>query len=231
MAEVKVLGRIRKMLEAVDPASPGEEKQLTLSPQLELLIAQGAAPYREIVRTGRAFYVNTTAAVASILPATGLTTAHSLALYNGEPDGGRSYVIDWVACTNVVTTTSVAAQAQLMGLVGQVREAIPTDAGLTIKKANGMGGTVDSKARTILTATALPGTTGLQANWFPIATNGIKPNVVAATTDVGYGCYSQIDGRLILSPGRYFAMATYAQATTETFVCFIGWHEVQLQLG
>src|SRR6185503_9335081 len=112
------------------------------------------------------------------------TTAVGFAIYNGEPDDGRIYVIDRVWAQNVVST-AVACQAQLLALVGQMRETAPTDAmpsgGLI--SLNGMGGR-DTKVRAILTATALPATTGLQGSWLPVGQSAVKPGV---TTTPGYG--------------------------------------------
>jgi hypothetical protein len=135
--DVKVIGRIRKVLEGVDAGAPGDDEQLALTPQLEQLIAMGAAPYGEIVRLGRAFKVGTATAVAAVVAIP--TTAAMLQLYNNEPDGGRSYVIDWIGASGVVKTAA-AGQAQMLACVGQVREAIPTDAALPIVKLNGLGG-------------------------------------------------------------------------------------------
>lgn len=225
-ADVKIQGRIGKSLEGVDAVGPGVDLQdITMNSQLQLLIAQGAAPRQELVRLGRAFITGTTAAIAAVVAIP--STAVLFALYNNAADGGRSLVIDWVAAQNVVST-AVSASAQLLGLVGQVRETAPTDAALTIKKRNGMGsGTNDSSVRTILNATALPATTGLAANWFPIGQVGAKAGAVATP---GYGCYQQLDGDIIVPPGRYFALHVLANVVGETFVGFVGWHEKQLDL-
>lgn len=226
-ADVVILGRIRKLLEGVDAESAGVPgRDFVLTQQLELLTAMGAQPLQEIVRMGRAFWTGTATAVAAVVAIP--TTAVMFALYNGAPDGGRSLVIDWVAAQNAVST-AVATQAQMLGLVGQVRETAPTDAALTIKKRNGMGGgTVDSVVRTILTATALPGTTGIAANWFPIGQNGVKTGVAGTP---GYGMFQQVNGDIIVPPGRYFALHVLASVVGETFQGFVGWHEKQITLG
>jgi hypothetical protein len=225
MQEIRVLGRVRKLLEGIDAESVGNDEQIGITPQLEQLIAAGASPYRELTRMGRAFEVHTAAAIGAVVAIP--TTAQMLALYNNEPDGGRSYVIDWIAATNVVST-AVAAQAQLIANIGQVREAAPTDAALTIKKLNGMGSGNDTKARTILNATALSAAMGLAANWFPIGPSVGKPGSAATP---GYGLWAPVDGRIIVPPGRFFAMHVLANVVGETFLAYMAWHEVQLNLG
>lgn len=226
-ADVAILARIRKLLEAVDAETSGvPARDLVLTQQLELLTAQGAQPLQEVVRTGRAFWTGTATAVPAVVAIP--STAVLFALFNNAPDGGRSLVIDWLAAQNVVST-AVAAQAQMLALVGQVREAPPTDAALTIKKRNGMGGgTNDTVVRTILTATALPATTGVAANWFPVGPNGVKTGVAGTP---GYGMYQQVNGDIIVPPGRYFALHVLANVVGETFQGFVGWHEKQITLG
>lgn len=222
--EVKILGRIRKLLEGIDAGSVGDDEQVTLTGQLEQIVAPGASPYGEIIRLGRSYVINDTAAVAAVVAIP--TTAIGFCIYNGEPDGGRSYVIDWVAAQNVVST-AVVCQAQIIANLGQVREAVPANSAMVPKKLNGSGPGYDTKVLSVLT-TALPATTGLAANWFPIGMSSQKPG--AATTP-GYGCYANVDGRIIVPPGRYFAVHVLANVTGETFVHWIAWHERQMTLG
>src|SRR4249920_2462931 len=158
-------GRVRQVTQGIDAEGVGTEQQFALTSQLEVLVAQAAAPYREIVRMGRAFLAGSQAAVAAVVAIP--TTAQMFAIYNNEPDTGRTYVIDWIAANNIVST-AVSASAVMLANVGQVREAAPTDAmpAGALRKANGLGSGSDTRVRAILTATALPGTTGVAANWF-----------------------------------------------------------------
>lgn len=226
--DVNSIGRVRKLLEAIDASGQNVDEQISLTPQLEQLVALGASPYGEITRVGRAYKAGITTAVAAVVAVP--TTTHMYAIYNNEPDAGRSYIIDWVAAQNVVST-AVAGQAQILVNVGQVREAAPTDAtpAGTLVKLNGMGGgSADTRMRSILTATGLPATTGVAAQWFPWGPSVGKPG--AAGTP-GYGIWAPVDGRIIVPPGRYFAMHVLANVVGETFVAFVGWHERQLILG
>lgn len=225
--DAKVLGRIRKVLEGVDAEGVGiDDEQVTLTAQLEQLVAPGAAPYSEITRMGRAFSIGTTTAVAAVVAIP--TTAVLLALYNNAADGGRSLVIDWVAASGVAKTAA-AGQAQLLGLVGQVREAAPTNSALVAKKLNGYSSSgLDTSALSIVGGTALPGTTGVAANWIPLGPSIGFPGAAATP---GHGLWQPIDGRIIIAPGRYFAMHVLADVVGSTFQGFIGWHEKQLILG
>lgn len=222
-------GRIRKILEAIDAETTGgEPRDVTMTQQLELLVAQGAVPMQEIVRGGRAFWTGTVAAVAAVVAIP--STAVMFALYNNAPDGGRSLIIDWVGASGAAKTAA-AGQQQMLGLIGQVREAVPTAAAITIKKRNGLGmasGQVDTNAVPILSATALPATTGLAANWFPIGPAFGSPGAGATP---GNGAYQKLDGDIIVAPGRYFAMHVLADVVGSTFLQFVGYHEKQILLA
>lgn len=224
-ASVHIRGRIRKLFEGIDAEPVGQEDSFSMTQQFEQLIAQGAAPYREIVKMGRAFFTGTTTAVAAVVAIP--TTAVALALYNNEPDGGRSYVVDWIAASGVAKTAA-AGQCQMLANIGQIREAAPTNANLAIKKANGMGVGNDTRALTIIGGTALPAGTGIAANWFPIGPSFGAPGAAATP---GNGAWVPVDGRFIVPPGRYFAVTVLADVVGSTFQDYISWHEVQLTLG
>jgi hypothetical protein len=225
--DIRIFGRIRKLLEGIDAEVPGgDPRDITLNQQLELIIASGSTPNEELVRIGRAFWTGTTSAIAAVVAIP--TTAITLAIYNNDVDSGRSLIIDWVAASGVAKTAA-AGQQQLLGLIGQLRETAPTDAALTIKKRNGLGtGTTDSRVRTIVGGTALPGTTGLAANWFPLGPSFGSPGAGATP---GNGAYFDVMGNIIVPPGRYFAMHVLADVVGSTYQGFIGWHEKQIALG
>lgn len=219
-------GRVRKLLEAIDIEAEGAERELLLNQQGELLTASGATPYEEIVRVGRSFKAGSTSAVAAVVAIP--TTAVGFAIYNNEPDDGRSYIIDRVWAQNVVST-AVASQAQIIVLVGQEREAAPADAMPTnaLVQLSGMG-RKDTRVRAILAGTALPATTGLAGYWIPVGANGVKPGVAATP---GYGMSAEINGRIIVPPGRYFAIHVLANVVGETFIHGIEFHERRIEMA
>jgi hypothetical protein len=227
-SQISIMARVRKILEGIDQSSPDQAVQVTVNDQLELIVASGASPQGEITRVGRAFKNGTQTAVAGVVAIP--TTAVGFAIYNNEPDGGRSYIIDRVWAQNVAST-AVATQAQMLALVGQVRETAPTDAtpANSLVKLNGFGGgSTDSRQRAILTATALPATTGLQGLWIPVGPAGVKTGVAALP---GYGMEALIQGRMICAPGRYFAITVLSSVVGETFQMGVEWHEKLLRLG
>src|SRR3990167_4890132 len=73
-----------------------------LTPGGDLLVAAGLPPLAALVALGDSYWARTTTAAA---PVTAIPTdAALIGLWNGEPDGGKSYVIDSVFC--VITTAT-----------------------------------------------------------------------------------------------------------------------------
>lgn len=222
--QMKIQGRIRKLLEALDQGSPGDDEQFVLNEQLEQLVAFGASPYGEIVRVGRAFETKTSGALAAVVAVP--TVANMLSLWNGDPDGGRSLVIDRVWALNIVST-AVAGQAALIGCLGQTRVAALAASAFAKNALNGNGG---NDTKVVASIANLDAVTGVVANWrlLPGQTGGSKPG--AAGTP-GYWVNSQVDGRIIVPPGRLFAAHVLANVIGETFICGIEWHERKMTLG
>lgn len=230
MAEHKMLGRLRLLLRGIDQGSPGDDEQIALSEQGELIAAIGSSFYEETVKIGRSFEVHTTAAIAAVVALP--TTASMLSIWNGEPDGGRSYVIDRVWGLRIVSTTAIASQAALIGCLGQTRVAtLGAASGLPLNALNSNGGK-DSKLTSYLNAVALDAVTGVTGNWrvLPGQTGGLKISAGAATVG-GDFINADINGRIIVAPGRAFGVHIFAPLVAETFICGIEYHEKLLRLG
>lgn len=223
--DIRILGRVRKLGEGSDAEGQGNDAEITLTPQLELITAQGPTPYQETTRIGKSIVLHTTAAVAAVVAIP--TTAHMYAIYNNEPDGGETFVVDWIGAINIVST-AVVAQAQMLACIGQVREAIPVDATVAAIKTNGWGVKQDVNITSILAATALPANTGVAANWIAWGDSVTKPSAVATP---GYGLWKRVDGAIMVPPGRYFAVHVMANVVGETFLAYIAGHMKQLALG
>lgn len=227
---VGVFGRVRQLLQGIDQASAGDEEQIALNEQLEQLVALGSSPYGEIVKIGRAFETHTVTAVASAqaLP----TTTAMLSIWNGEADGGRSLIIDRAWGLRIASTTAIASQASLLGCLGQTRVAtLGAVSGLPKNALNGFGSS-DTKAVSYLTAVALDAVTGVTNNWrvLPGQTGGAKISAGAATVG-GDFVNADVNGRIIVPPGRVFAVHVMAPLAAETFIAGIEWHEKQIRLG
>ncbi len=228
MPDFRMLGKVRGIFRDQD-ATGNEGERLHLSGQSETLVANAAAPYQEIVRQGAAFYTGTATAIASVTAIP--TTAVGIAIFNGEDPGGKSYIIDQVAALYTVNTAAIP-QTGIIANLGQARPAaLPADVGstVTVKKANGWGGATmrPTNAIVIVGGTALDAITGVAVNWFPLGSS-----VNAAVTSLpGFQQVVNVDGRIVVPPGRYFAIHTIASVTSCSAQCFIWWHEKQLALG
>lgn len=219
----KVFGRIRKLFEGVDQSSVGDFVPSPLTEQHAQLVALDAAPYGEIVRLGRAFEVHTTAAAAAVVAVP--TTAHMLALWNGEPDGGRSLIIDR-AWALMAVGTAAAGQGAILGCLGQTRVASLATASLAINALNGNGG---KDTKVINTTTALDAVTGVVGNWRVIP-NGAGQKPGAAATP-GMAISAAVNGSIIVPPGRLFAITVFADVVGSTFTVGLEWHEKKITLG
>ena len=219
--EAMILGKIRGTNQDELLASNADEEQVRLSGQGEQLYAMGASVYQENTRLGRTFWTNNTTPVAAVIAMP--TTAVNLAIYNNEPDGGRSYVIQRVSAV-AGAAGAVLYQAYIIGCLGQTREAIAAMAAMTLKQANG-GGKNDSRARVIIGGTAITGVAA--TNWFCLSNS----QVTLTASVIGWQIDAPINGRFIVSPGRYFAVHVLGSAVGLTATMNIYWTEKMLLLG
>lgn len=223
MNEIAAYGKV-KGLDVDYPCRSCDHHPMELSGQGEQLFALGAAQAQENARGGRSYWVanpiGSPIAAVTAIP----TTAVILALYNNEPEGGRSYIIDYVWAHFVVVPAALV-HCGIIGLLGQVREAIPTNSAAVVKCSHGMG-KLDTLARTVLNTT-VPAGTGLAANWMPLG-DSIKTSIVSVA---GANIVVPVEGRIIVPPGRYFGVSVLSSVTTSTSIMGIGWTEKQLLLG
>lgn len=214
---LKIAGRVRGLFAGNYPENR-EDEQFHLNSRGDQLVAQALPERTEIVRLGDSWQVQNATAVAA---ATALpTTTAGLQLWNGEPAGGKSYVIDSVAATEIVVDATQSDCTALMVCNNKTPVAAPVDAGLVIRSMSGR--TYGGKARTILTATAM-----VNDGWFP-AGNSVAPAAAVAgsgwkQTDV------PLNGLYIVPPGGQFNIqAVKVAAAASQMVYTIRWHEVQL---
>lgn len=190
-----------------------------------LLQAGGESRYTEIVRRGGAYTCRNTTAVASVIAIP--TTAISFALYNPEADGGKSLIIDAVFAIGPANAGAALEQVSLIYNLGQQRpSAIPANSAMIPLSLNGKS-TTSPVAWTTIGGTALDALTGVAINWMPIG-NSV---VTAVHTLPGGAVWVEVDGRLIVPPGRYFALHTLAASVGLTMNVGCMWHEKVLTLG
>lgn len=228
MSEVSILGRVRKLLEAIDRAGPGNNEEASLNEQLALLFANESAPYAEITKVGAAFEVHTVAAAVAVVALP--TTANLLSLWNGEaPGDGLVYVIDRVWSLQIASAAA-AGQASLIGCLGQTAVAPLATAGLAFNALNGNGGGGPGKTKAINSTAALDAVTGVLGNWrlLPGQKGGVR---VGVTSIPGMFNEAEVHGKIIVPPGRLFGVHLLADTVATTALVGIEFHQRKLTLG
>jgi hypothetical protein len=221
--EVQLMARVRQILQAIDQRSPGDEEKVSLSEQGALYVAQDSSFYEEMIRVGRSFEVHTTAAVAGIVAIP--TTAVLAQIWNGEPDDGRCLIIDRCWALGIAGPAT-AGQNALIGALGQTRVAAPA-AALAKTNLNGLGG---GDTRVVTATAVLDAVTGVAAAWrvLPGQTGGQK---IGAAATPGVFINAEVNGRIIVPPGRAFGIHVFSDAVGNTFVAGIEWHEKNVKVA
>jgi hypothetical protein len=214
---LKIAGRVRGLFAGNYPENR-EDEQFHLNSRGDQLVAMALPGLTEIVRMGDSWQVSVATAIAALTAIP--TTACGLAVWNGEPSGGKTYVIDSVAATEIVVDATQSDCTALFVMNNKTPVAAITDAGLVIRSLSGR--TYGGKARTLLT-----GTTIVNDGWFP-AGNSVAPAPAVAgsgwkQTDV------PLNGLYLVPPGGQFNLhAAKVAGAASQMVFTIRWHEVQL---
>lgn len=209
-----LVGRARGTQEVYNDLSGGKSAGLVINPRGDLAIAQTMPGIGDLVRMRNSFFVIQSTAVAPIVALP--TTTAQLTLFNGEQDGGRSYVIDSVGAIVQVSAAAATAIA-VLACMGTGRKTAPTSdltpRGLAGHRYKGAG-IVDINA-TITNDT-----------WHICGSSTFD----APTSQIGMAVEKRLDGLYVVPPGHYFSIAAITNtAATITVRHFIRWHEVLVQ--
>lgn len=213
---IKIAGRVRGLFAGNYPENR-EDEQFHLNTRGDQLVAQGLPELTEIVRLGDSWQVMTATAIAALTAQP--TTTGALNLWNGEPAGGKSYVIDSVGSVEVVVDATQSNCTAMFVMNNKTPVAAPTDAALAIRSLSGR--TYGGRARTTVNATVT------NDGWFPTG-NSAAPAPAAAGS-----AWKQFDwplkGLYIVPPGGQFCVhAAKVAATASQMQFVIRWHEVQI---
>ncbi len=206
---IEVAARIR------DARSQGlaPNGNLSVNERGELVVVHGLPGQTEIVRTGESYFAFQATEVAPIVALP--TTTAQLSLWNGEPDGGKSYAIDSLICTATVSA-GAATGIGFAGLINPGRVALPSGSLLTPKGLSGQP--YNGRGKAVLAATVVDDT------WHPIGTS-----VVGPAGQIGLNVEQAVEGRYLLPPGHLFSLAVLANTVTTIRVKMgIRWHEKML---
>lgn len=216
---VKALARVRGLFAGAYPENH-ENEQIHVTPRGELIIADGLPAKTDLVRLGNTWQVMNTTGQD---PATALpTTGALLALWNGEPTSGMTYVIDTIAISEQVIDTTQQNMLSIVGCLSLAPVTAPTDAtAMTIRSLSGRA--YGGRAR------KLQGGTPVTDNgWYRYGSSNCTSQVAVAgstwrTTEV------DMRGMILVPPGAMFAIhGVKLAASTAQLFGVIRWHEIQL---
>jgi hypothetical protein len=146
------------------------------------------------------------------------TTAAILGLQNGEPDGGKSYVILAAGAIQIASPASMCT----LGLIHSPQIAKPgtaLTADVTVIKnlKPRMGG---YSGFAILDN----GPTIVDDGWFPLG----KPAALNIASLFGANIWHDVDGMVVIPPGGVWGLSCIANATTVTVQIAVVWAELNL---
>lgn len=154
------------------------------------------------------------------------TTAAHCALYNGEPQGGKTYVIQGVGFTQTTSAGAVIVQQLLLHLCPGVQPVIAGTAAKGPLPLDGFpnSGANGSRAQIYGGVTLTAGQVG-QGFWHPV---GMAINGTANTAVIGIGAWTNVNGIYYLAPGSILSMAVLCSAAgSAKNQLTVSWQEVQ----
>jgi hypothetical protein len=188
-----------------------------------LAVAQTELPLQEFVRAGRMFVGGTQLAANAIAPDTALpTTTAKLALYNGEPGGGKVYFVDHVHYFLASGTAAIGSTAWLGVSNGPLTTTIPSAmaTGYNVAASRGIPSASLAKFGTAIT--------------LPAGTVWHSPGGSLQAAGANFGQSDQpfeLKGRIAVPPGYALGLAVLSGAgTTPLYGWTLGWFEAESDL-
>jgi len=203
-------------------ATQGQEIQACFNSRGDLLVSQALPQRAEMARMGVMWTARIATASAFTYVNAWPTTRAEIVLYNGEPTGGKSYVI----LRAYIGGISTMGAAQFFTLLGQSVPVVATvpahDAAQLITGHNGKAA-YNGAGRVAVNNTAA----GQIANLWDVLASANAP----MTTSVGHSVTTDLLGLYIIPPKGVFALAGVAGTAAGTATIGVTWAEIQMQLG
>ena len=181
-------------------------------------IAQGLPPYVVLSKEGNGWQVMATAAVAALIVRP--STVALGTLWNGEADGGKSYIIDRIFAQQLVSATA-AARWGIWACLHPINMTAPTADITAIKSMSGKTNYGGSAKFDI-------GATVVNDGWFPW---GDGKDVEATGTLGGNQSSVPVGGRLIVPPSAGLSIHVVASSVDVDLCVGVSWYEKVLDLG
>jgi len=218
----QLLGRVRRLI--VPTYGEADEKVPAINDRAEFIVSQGLPERTELVRLGNSWSAQIKDANAFTALITIPTTLAGLALQNGEPSGGKSYVIDRVWCKNVTTTAAANYVTILAQVITSGTTLVADSANKTVQSLNGKS-SYTGRAQIAIASTAVG---ALTDKWMPLAGAG---NSQPTSTSIAALVEANVYGKYVIPPGATFALNAQEAVSGGTMILGVEWHEVQLPIG
>lgn len=188
---------------------------LTVNPQGHLLVSNSQPFNLDVVRQGESYMLKS--ALVACVTAVPTTTA-SQHVWNGEPVGGKSLVIDGLGwqCTTSAGAASMFAMLYMIPILGVTANPATTDT-LTVSSLSGRSYT--GKVAMGHTSTVV------NSGW---NTLGPMAHSGALTATVGLAIWQELTSPLIIPPQKLLCLACIAVNTTAVGFFSIRIHERQI---
>jgi hypothetical protein len=215
--------RLSGIVQKAFRVAQGSDQEVRITSFSSLAIAQTELPQVELARVGRMFKGGLGIIANGIAPVQAIpTTTATLALYNGEPDSGRTIFLDSLAIALVSGTP--AAGLSVLAAVSNGKLATPVSAMATGYGAGPVTGLTRHKSAALFgTAITFPAGTV----WDVLAANA---QAAAANVGQGDGPY-EIRGGIAVPPGYALGLAVLSGAgTTPLYGIGLRWAEIDVDL-
>lgn len=216
---MRIEGVVRRFFKQANSDAPATAR---FTSQGSFPVAPVEPPNAEAARAGRRFGGGCQIIANGIAPVTAIpTTTATLALYNGEEDGGASYLIDrlnfWLG-SGTPTAGATLMVAESAGPIATVPTAMATG-----YEAASLSGSSSGTKALFATAVTLP----LNPTWV-----GILSTFQLAAANVGQGDgWAQLDGGILIRPRRALGIAILSgTGTSPLYGVSVQWTELELDL-
>ena len=217
--QATLFGKVRQF--TADVLGAGTS-QSAMNGRGDLCVAQSLPAKTEYVRLGGTWSARIPLASHFSTVAAQPTTRAELVLFNGEPAGGKSYLIESVEFLADVTqavATQIALLGQIVPNIG-LAVAAPTDNAAILRNSRSGRGTFSSNAKLALANTAF----AIADRWEVLGSA-----ISGAAGSIGLAAYAEVYGGFIIPPQAVFCInaivGTAAAASATMGIC---WDEVQL---
>lgn len=204
-----------KVRGAADNMAEGDGR-VAVNNRGDVMVAESLLYKSELTRQGNSYSCQIATGSAYTNVANMPTTRAELALYNGEPSSGLSYIIDQVwmlSLTSITAISSVTLLAQIVAAAALADDTTQLINGLSGKVYGGRG------------KRAVAVTTMIANKWQALAVAGAQ-----SAASIGSGVFAEVNGGLILPPGYTLGLNAVVGTATGTSLIGVSWHEVQLPL-